>query len=74
VKRLMVLTCLIVPALAGCAGLRDPMEPVSRADNAGYHRPASPFWDATRPADNGTMPEWGERSSEERDAWRARHR
>ena len=72
-KRLIVLICLILLALAGCAELRDPAEPL---EDEGSRRPrfSSPFWDATRPADSGDMPAWADRPAEETKAWRQRHR
>ena len=74
-KPVIVLLCLLAMLiLIGCTELRDPMEPSEESDGASRRQPASPFYDATRPEPYDDLPAWEDRPSEEREAWRERHR
>jgi hypothetical protein len=60
--------------LAGCKSLKDPLEPRDDATDEIKRQPASPFYDATRPAGDEAPPSLSDRSNEELDAFRDRHR
>jgi predicted small lipoprotein YifL len=65
---------LAVVILAGCGCLKDPLEPPDSEKDEVKRRPASPFYDATRPANDEAPPSLSDRSDDELEAFRDRHR
>lgn len=72
--RVMTLLVVSLLILVGCANLKDPMEPPDTAKDTVRRRPASPFYDATRPASDDGPSALAERSDEELEAFRDRQR
>lgn len=71
---LLTLSGLCLLILVGCANLKEPLEPREGSGDAVPRQPASPFFDATRPAHDDSPPSLADRSSEELEAFRDRHR
>jgi len=70
----MTLWVVSLLILVGCRNLKDPLEPRESPKDAAKRQPASPFYDATRPAGDDAPSSLSDRPDSELDAFRDRHR